>query len=360
MKRLAFGTLLSVCCLLFISWGSVGHRTVATIAARHLSPAAKTAVADLLDGQTVEEASTWADEIRSNPVYRKTAAWHFLNLPSGLDHAAFTARVRAMEQQNVVNSIAHFETVLADPNAAKPQKTEALKFIVHFVGDVHQPMHVSHKEDKGGNTIQVRYDGKGTNLHALWDTKLLETEHQGEAQLAAAFDHASPANIKQLQASNPEEWAWESYQISEQLYNEVDQSGGKSLDQAYYQKYMPVVEQRIDQAGIRLAGVLNQIFKNYRPNPTQAGRKDSEANGVCDKVYSTRYFESSGMTLLNLGAAYPNQTLTVVIKDDVAGQFPEVPAKYFKGKTICVKGNRELYRGKPQIVVTDAGQITIK
>jgi len=360
MKRLLYGSLLCCFCLIIISWGSLGHRTVASIAERHLSPSAKAAVADLLSGESLEDISTWADEIRSNPSYRQTASWHFLNLPSGLDHAAFMVQVRSMSQENVVSSVHHFEEVLANPRSNKSEKTEALKFLVHFVGDIHQPMHISHKEDKGGNTIQLRYDGKGTNLHALWDTKLLETEHSSEGELATAIDHADTKLIKQWQASSPEEWAWESYQISSKLYLAADQKGGKSLDQDYYHQYMPVVEQRIEQAGIRLAGLLNQAFKNYRSAARSPGKQPSANIAICDKVYSTRYFKSSGMTLLNLGAPYPNQTLTVVIRDDVANQFPDEPAKYFRGKTICVSGEQELYKGRPQIVIRNKDQIKIQ
>jgi hypothetical protein len=333
---------------------------VAAIAERHLSPSAKAAVADLLGGESLEEVSTWADEIRSNPAYRHTASWHFLNLPSGLDHAAFMAQVHSMGQENVVSSIHHFEDVLTNPTSNKSEKAEALKFLVHFVGDIHQPMHISHKEDKGGNTIQVRYDGKGTNLHALWDTKLLETEHSSEGELVAAIDHADTKLIKQWQASSPEDWAWESYQISSKLYLEANEQGGKSLDQDYYQKYQPVVEQRIAQCGIRLAGLLNEVFKYYRSASRLPDQQPAVERAICDKVYSTRYFKSSGMTLLNVGAAYPDQTLTVVIKDDVAVQFPEAPERYFRGKKICVSGQQELYRGMPEIVIHKASQISIQ
>lgn len=359
MKRFISGTIFSLCCLLFISWGSLGHRTVATIAERHLTTSAKAAVADLLEGQSLDEVSTWADEIRSDPSYRKTAAWHFLNLPSGLNHQAFIASVRKMSQQNVVSSIDHFEAVLSNPTASKSEKTEALKFLVHFVGDIHQPMHVSHAEDKGGNTIQVRYNGKGSNLHAVWDSKILETEGVGMRELAAQNDHANVATVRQWQASTPEEWAWESYQISSRLYQEADLSDGRKLTDAYYRKYMPVVNERIEQAGIRLAGILNQLFKNYKPENSRA-TSEHKGDEVCDRVYSIRYFKSSGMTLLNLGAAYSNQKLTVVIKDDVASAFPEQPAKYFKGKIICVSGATELYKGKPQIVIHQSSQIHIR
>jgi len=121
-------------------------------------------------------------------------------------------------------------------------------------------MHISRKEDKGGNTIQVQFDGKGTNLHALWDSKLIDHEGLSEADIAKTYDTATPAQIKQWQSDSPMEWIWESYQISSELYAQV--KPGEDINDAYYQKYIPVIRKRIDQAGIRLAGELNKLFNN--------------------------------------------------------------------------------------------------
>jgi hypothetical protein len=123
-------------------------------------------------------------------------------------------------------------------------------------------MHVSRKEDKGGNTIQLRFDDKGTNLHSLWDSKLIDHEGLSQEELVKKYDVASPADIKQWQTASPLEWLWESYQITTELYAKA--KPGQSIDEAYYQKNIPVIRKRIDQAGIRLAGELNRLQAGQR------------------------------------------------------------------------------------------------
>ncbi len=117
-------------------------------------------------------------------------------------------------------------------------------------------------EDKGGNTIQLNYEGMGTNLHSLWDTKLLEHEGLTYEQLADKYDHAGPDQIRQWQSDPLMKWIWESYEISSRLYAEIDTMKSRAIDDSYYQAHISVIRERIEQAGIRLAGVLNRIFAN--------------------------------------------------------------------------------------------------
>ena len=383
-KQLLFISVLVSASFLLVSWGFTGHRTVAKIADNHLSANAKAAVQALLGTATLSDVSTWADEIRNQPEYRQTGSWHFLNLPLGLSYAEFTKQVEGMEQANVYSALLQQEKVLADKEAPREKRVEALKFVVHFVGDLHQPMHISRAEDKGGNTIQVNYDGAGTNLHSLWDTKLLE--HQGLTydQLAEKYDHMSPAQIRQWQADPLIKWIWESYEISSRLYAEVDAMKSRNIDEAYYQAHLPIIQERIEQAGIRLAGVLNELFKDG-PAPGDrvaagaAGQAPSAAAGgtsdrnspaaktidiqtaashvdeyvtVCAPVYGYKALES--MTLVNLGAAYPDQLLTLVLREGAKDIY-----KSLDGQTVCVTGTIVLYKEKPEIVVTDPGAVVV-
>jgi hypothetical protein len=259
MKKFVLSGLAVVLSIGLISWGVTGHRTIGDIAERHLTPQAKAGVEELLGHQTLAEVSTWADEIRKdNP---ETGGWHFLNLPLGLSFAEFESQVKNMAQGNVYSALLSAEHTLKD-SATKSQRerVDALKFIVHFVGDMHQPMHISRAEDKGGNTIQLSFEGQDTNLHALWDTNLLEHQGLSYDKLATEFDHATPEQIAKWQSDPIIVWAWESYQISSILYAEVDAMQSKNLGQEYYDTHMPVVQLRIEKAGIRLAGLLNNIF----------------------------------------------------------------------------------------------------
>jgi hypothetical protein len=296
----------------------------------------------------------------------------------GLNYQAFSDNIKNQPQDNVYKALLKNEEVLKAQSSTKEQKVAALKFIVHFVGDLHQPMHVSRAEDKGGNTIQVQFDGQGTNLHSLWDSKLIGKEGKSFEQMSIDYDKATPQQIKQWQSEDMMKWLFESYQISSKIYTEIDQNN--KLDDSYYKKYIPVVQQRIQMAGIRLAGLLNDIFKDQSfeavvvtlkchkslttPAVAESNKifvnidiKDAakhigESVSIIAGVYS--YKELANMTLVNLGAEYPNQLLTIVLKGTVRSL-----AKDVNGKTLNVKGKLEMYKGKSEIVVTDSTQVQI-
>jgi hypothetical protein len=247
--------------LSLLSWGVTGHRTIGKIAENHLTAKAKTAITELIGDSSLAQISTYADEIRSKPEYRSTGSWHFINLPLGLSFHDFKKQVKELGVENVYGELLKFEGELKDPNTTKEEKIFALKFVVHLVGDLHQPMHVSRESDQGGNKIQVTYDGKGTNLHSLWDTRLLEHQKLGYDELAAKYDVISNRKMKAWQRTPMIKWVYESYQASSILYKELEERKDNKIDEAYYNEHIPLVELRIQQAGIRLAGVLNRIYR---------------------------------------------------------------------------------------------------
>jgi hypothetical protein len=246
--------------LSLISWGYTGHRTIGLITENHLNLKAKAAVKNLLGDTSIADACTWADDARREPQFKETGNWHFLNLPLGLNFKDFKQYIDTIGKDNVYSALMNAERVLRDKKSTKEQQVHSLKFLMHFVGDLHQPMHISRAEDKGGNTIQLNYEGKGTNLHSLWDTRMLEHQGLNFTQLAAKYDQMSATDIKQWQKDPLITWIWESYQISSLLYAEVDAMNKRVIDDEYYQKHLPMVEKRIQQAAIRLAGLLNSIY----------------------------------------------------------------------------------------------------
>ena len=367
MKKILIISLAGIASLCMISWGVAGHKTIAQIAENHLTPQSKNAVRSLLGNQSLADVSTWADEARNTSEYRSTARWHFLNLPAGLNFKDFVQAVKTLNDENIYTAILKCQQTLTEVNATADQKTIALKFIIHFVGDLHQPMHISRAEDKGGNTIQVRYDSKGTNLHSLWDSKLLE--HQGTEynQLATNCDVATAKEIKQWQADDMLVWIFESYQISSRLYAEIESN--TNIDDQYYNLHLPIIQQRLKKGGIRLAGILNSAFKSFNATPqklsssiinqTNAVISINDINNhigeqvnVCSKMYGFKSLEN--MTLVNFGAAYPNQLLTVVLRGAALEDY-----KNFGSKNICVAVKIIEYRGKPEIIVTEHNQIKI-
>jgi len=253
---------LSVCfCFLFISWGYVGHKTIGTIAENHLTPNAKTAVKSLLGDQSIADVASWADNVRNQPEYQYTGPWHYLEFTLGMNYEDFSKHVEGMDANNVYGAILKFEAELKSDTTSHAERIVALKFLIHFISDCHQPMHLSKAEDKGGNTVIVQFDGQDTNLHSLWDSKLID--HQGFTfdKMAKEYDTATPEQIKQWQSGSQMKWIFESYQIAGKIYAEVEKNNNK-LDEAYYKANIPVVQERIEMAGIRLAGVLNSIFSS--------------------------------------------------------------------------------------------------
>ncbi|GAA4325944.1 hypothetical protein GCM10023149_28500 [Mucilaginibacter gynuensis] len=354
----------SICLILLsvvlISWGFKAHRVIATIAQKHLTSNTAYVVSAYLKGESMADVATWADENKN----KATTPWHFLNLPLGLTHEDFVKAVQQSDN-NTYTALLKTEATLKDKTVNPEQKNEALKYLIHLVGDAHQPMHISRKEDKGGNTIQVRFDNKGTNLHALWDSRLIDHEGLSETAMIKAYDLATPAQIQQWQSDSPMEWLWESYQLSSELYAQT--KAGQQIDEAYYQRSIIIVRKRMDQAAIRLAGELNKLFNDEQlkitnvtlvpPPPVSAGvaslvKLEEIKNAIGKtirtegKVYSSK--DIGSMVLVNLGAAYPNQLLTVVLK----GKAKELGTQ-LENKSITVEGEVTNYKGKPQIVIID-------
>ncbi|WP_184549856.1 S1/P1 nuclease [Mucilaginibacter sp. FT3.2] len=355
------------------SWGAKGHRAVATIAEKHLSANTSKVVAYYLKGESMTDASSWADEIRGDQKYRKTFSWHFLNLPLGLSRDQFVEAVGKQDKDNIYTAILKAEANLKDQGLTTDQKNEALKFLIHLVGDAHQPMHVSRAEDKGGNDIQVRYDNNGTNLHSLWDSKMIDHEGLNNVEMAQKYDWANVAQIKKWQNDSPMQWLWESYQISSELYADI--KPGETIDEDYYKKSIAVIHLRIEQAGIRLAGELNKLLENEHVNitdvrlapPTQADKLEVKGRevkledvksqtgkevSVKGKVFTIK--DIGSMVLVNLGAAYPEQLLTIALK----GKAKDLAAQ-IDGKVIRVEGTVIDYKGKPEIIIVDPARITI-
>jgi hypothetical protein len=371
-KYLSLCLVVSVCFAL-ISWGSLGHHVVGEIAENHLTPKAEAAVKALLRNQSLADVSSWADEVRSQRP--ETAPLHFLNLPLGLTFPEFEKQVESMSNGNVYAGILKAEQDLKDESVSRDKKVEALKFLVHFVGDAHQPMHVSRAEDKGGNSIKLTYNTANTNLHSIWDSKLIEQDGTDYKELAKKYDQATPAEIKKWQSDPIIMWVWESYQISSQLYAEVDSIKDGNVGESYYAKHIPIVENRIEKAGIRLSGLLNNIFANvtititnnsYPPPVIVVGSEHARvelsdiANHIGEPINVTAtvadFKEFGDLLLINMGAPYPDSPLTLVFKGNNKALGEQVKAK---GTKLLIVGTPIEYKGKPEIEVTQANQILV-
>jgi len=250
-----------------LAWGKTGHRVVAAIADTQLSGLARAHIREILGGaESLDEAANWPDEMRSNPepFWQKTSTpWHYVTLNGIIyDHAP--------PQGDALEALNHYTATLRDRNASLSDKQTALRFIVHLVGDLHQPLHVGKCCDKGGNDVKVRWFGKDTNLHAVWDSQIVDEEQLSFTELAAKLErHTSNADVIAWWDVNPRDWISESGEIRNGLYPPAPPKGAKGtkgapavpeLSYGYVYKFTPVMERRLQQAGVRLAAYLNEIY----------------------------------------------------------------------------------------------------
>lgn len=241
------------------AWGVVGHRAIGRIAENHLTPRARHEIQRLLGTETLPLISTWPDEIRPDPQYVALAPWHYVSVPPGLPQAQFVRYLteNAPALGSAYTAIQEQLKNLKDPAKTTAEKVFALKWLTHLVADMHMPLHVGNPDDHDGNLIKVSWRGHDTNLYAIWDTDLVEYPGLSWTEIDA-LDHATPAQIQQWQQAEPATWLLESYQLCPPIYGEAAQSA--QFDYHYYPAHGPTVEQRLLQAGIRLAGVLNAAF----------------------------------------------------------------------------------------------------
>ena len=265
VKMVAMGMALFALPSPALAWGKTGHRVVAALADAQLSGLARAHVKELLGVESLDEAATWPDDMRSAPgqFWQKTATpWHYVTL-NGIvyDHAP--------PEGDALDALNRYRATLRDPNANIADKQLALRFIVHLVGDLHQPLHVGKCCDKGGNEVKVKWFGRDLNLHSVWDSALVEEEQLSFTELAAKLQrHTSNADVLAWWDINPRDWISESGQLRETVYPEPNRKDPKAppeLSYGYVYKYTPLMEQRLKQAGVRLAAYLNDIYS--RPLP---------------------------------------------------------------------------------------------
>jgi hypothetical protein len=247
---LAFATL--ICATPARAFGNEGHEVIALVAQPLLTSAAQQRLASVFasePGATLASIANWADQTRS----RSTAAWHYVNLPRSGDCVYVAAR-DCPDGNCVVAALRTQALRLASPATSPSDQLEALKYVIHFVGDVHQPLHAGFADDRGGNTYQLQAFGRGTNLHALWDTALLQDIDSDPLRLAATLK-ARDAPTEPL-AFAPEVWAAESCRIA----SRPDFYPSRKVDAAYLATFEPIVASRLQLAGRRLAALLNDLL----------------------------------------------------------------------------------------------------
>lgn len=247
-----------------MAWGKEGHAIVAAIAEAHLTPAARAQVQQLLSvepGATMESVAGWADEVRN----KATSKWHFVNFPAG--DCNYQPPVECSNGECLVGGFTKVQRVLADTSAPLAEREKALKYVIHLAGDAVQPLH-DWGPDRGGNKYQVRYDGRGTNIHHVWDTELIKTYATGAAGIFSfgrpnynAFAKRLITDSNKLQVSattNPITWVEGACQVA-------NRQGifppSRYVDASYANHWRLVVELQLIEGGMNLAAVLNQTLR---------------------------------------------------------------------------------------------------
>ena len=248
LSLLTVGILLSTCSF---GWGRKGHTIVSQIALTMIDSSTRAIVLNDLDQMTPEQAGNWMDDKRSDHNYDYMKPWHYVNIEPGSVYAPG-------KEPDVVSaldsSIAKLEHLA---NLSHEEIKKNLLIIFHLVGDMHQPLHVGYASDKGGNTIQVKYLTKDANLHRVWDTEIIEGENITENDCLMRLQGFDKDRIKSLSVINPEKWITEPRSKLSGVYKFQD----NTIDRTYIDRNIPVIEDQLLVAGIRLAAVLNHLFK---------------------------------------------------------------------------------------------------
>jgi hypothetical protein len=310
VSRLCFVMfVLSFGCEASWAWGCKGHQTVALIAEKQLTPQARQSVEKLLSENPVDpqvkrycgnvtrdlmaDASTWADDVRGE---RKNGPWHYIDIPRGASRGPLAQFCGS--NGCVTQAIAEQVAILKNKNADPRARAEALRYVIHFVGDLHMPLHATTNNDEGGNCVPVRYfrrwpqehhDSFTPNLHGLWDTAILERDMEGAepSEYVEFLSAIFAAEIPKWQAEgiHVDDWAWESHDFAETIVYgalvpkvpvetpvevhscaDANHIGERMLHlnifagENYQQAAAPIVEQRLAQAGTRLALILNEAL----------------------------------------------------------------------------------------------------
>jgi hypothetical protein len=304
------------------------------------------------------------DEMRSDRKFAYMKPYHYVNFERG-------SAVTDVDGDNIINAL---NKTLSELDNIKSMSNDDIRlrlfYLFHLIGDLHQPLHVGYGEDKGGNTVQVSFFGRGSNLHSMWDSEIIKYKALTLDQVLQ-MNNYEPSELFAIKSINVMSWVKDSRRYLKGAYNLNDGKIGDLYVDANY----PVIKQQILIAGLRLASVLEHYFKDVIVSEVKKSivedetevsvtidvNKASEYEGklvyTCAKVYSTKVLDSNGMTFLNLGAEYPNSPLTIVIYSDSLGNFDNKPADYYKGKNICVSGKVKMYKGKPEIIINNQRSI---
>lgn len=258
-KKIATVALFIFISLHAFAWGALGHRIVGEIANSYLSCKAQKNIRKILGTESIAIASNWADFVKSDSTMNYLAPWHYVNIKSGLNHNEFNGYLERDTITDAFTQLNFLIGALKDKQLPMDKKRMYLRLLIHIVGDIHQPMHVGRAEDLGGNKIKVSWFNEPTNIHAVWDDKLIDFQKLSYTEYTRSINHVSKTQRKEWQQQPMPEWFFESYQLADKIYGGITQPDQK-LGYRYNYEHIESLNSRLLKGGVRLAGVLNEIF----------------------------------------------------------------------------------------------------
>ena len=243
-----------------MAWGVLGHRIVGQIADSHLTKKARKSIGAILGNESVAMSSNWMDFIKSDPAYKYLYNWHFANIKGGLSQNDMISLLEADTATNAYTKINFLVKELKNNQLSLADKQLYLRALIHLVGDIHQPMHVGRLEDLGGNRVKVLWFNDPSNLHQVWDEKLIDFQQLSYTEYAAAINFSSKEQRNTWQQEPISLWFYQSYQYAEKIYADV-KAPDEKLGYQYNFKYIKTLDEQLLKGGVRLAGLLNEIFK---------------------------------------------------------------------------------------------------
>lgn len=244
-----------------LAWGQTGHRVIGKLAEERIDAKTRAEIEKIIGSESLAEAATFADEERSNPApfwQTEASPWHYVTVPAGKSYSD----VGAPDEGDAYTALQRFTSTLRDRNASQEDKAVVLRFIVHIVGDLHQPLHAGDGTDRGGNDVKVEYFGQNTNLHSVWDSALIDSENLSYTEFAARLDRRiTPDLTIEWWDADPLVWIAESAAIRPSIYPADKTDKPVQLSYVYQYRNLPIAEERLEQAGVRLAAYLVSIWE---------------------------------------------------------------------------------------------------
>ncbi|HET6722181.1 MAG TPA: S1/P1 nuclease [Chitinophagaceae bacterium] len=243
----------------FAWWGQNGHRIVGEIADSYLSKKARKTIREILGNESIAMTSNWADFIKSDSSFNYLSPWHYINVKQGLSQTDFNTVLQDDTAIDAYTKLNFLINELKNQQLSLDKKQMYLRLLIHIAGDIHQPLHVGRLEDLGGNRIRVLWFGDSTNLHSVWDEKLIESQNLSYSEYVKAINHTTKEQRRQWQEQPMNEWFFESYQLAGKIYSGITQPHQR-LSFRYNFDSIDILNSRLLKGGVRLAGLLNSIF----------------------------------------------------------------------------------------------------